>query len=701
MSLFPFSHQLDDTHRTVGDVSDEHKKLTQEDEDYVKYMIDYRKNTGWDEKAKRGMLVYNVLQTFTSEDEVSEIFLGYSRMIIDKGIEQMTEGEPDFDFEPLGPSDHMKTIMWKHLIKKILSDSEYKLHQGTFFRDYFVMGNGVFEVFIDYPERTIRISDGKGGFDSVVVADYRRPKVGVRAVNPMNCWRNPNVDTPSQVPSCLRKRRITWNQFAQSFGRCEGKGFINLDKIAGASHVELSYLQDEIRDVYRIYAKPYGKEIDGKASIENNEYQLGALIFDSSLKIHEKMKDGIVLQSTGMNIPGICSLRWGTFFDKYDDNYSGEHQVYGMGLPERIEGEDTVLQTMFNMNIDNARYANTFALNYQGNNADSYVDTDANRLYGGEVIDGQITPMPLGISRLGDFQVMTEILDRHVIPSVAINHQQMVGDTSKTAFEFAQRIRMANRGAEQRLKRLEAEVFKPVGQLLLANALTTLTVDDYEAMTEGDVEVAKQQIKEGKRTAEDFKDLNTSKPLRKVLHYLPMKGEKIREDFSTTKKRKLDYNAEFTAEGKTTNTLRRDEKMPVDTSYIPLVKEYVYPTEYIEQGLLPDVVVDSKRMLGDMKAQDVQNFQAATNFILQLLETGYDKLDTDKLVQEVLRFANIDDDRILKTDQAQSHMAKLAKHIISKLEEDQLQQIDQPAEGVQMPQVEQGGSLDQLANATI
>jgi len=666
-SNFPFLHEIDPKDRLANQqMPIEDRKLRDQDWEDSRYQIDYRRNTGWDAMAKRGMLIYNVVQTFKPDDEVSRIFLGYTRMIGDKGIEQMTEGEPDFSFEPFGPSDHTKTVIWKHLIKMILSQCDYKLHQEMFARDYFFMGSGVFEVFIDYPTRTLRIPTGDGTFDNVVVPDKRRPKVGVRAVNPMNCWRNPNIDTPSQVPSCLRRRIISWNQFAQEIGRCGIPGkYRNLELIGKGSHVCLWYYQDELRDIYRIYASSFGNESDGKATTPS-ETELGILIFDQPLKLHEEKKDGIVTRSTGLNIPGICSLRWGTFFDAYDKGFAGDHCVYGMGLPQRIEGEDTVLQTIFNMSIDNYRWSSTVALNYRGSDAGSYMDVDANRLYGGELIDGEITPMPLGISRISDTDNMMAMIDRNTIPSTGINHQQMVGDTSKTAFEFAQRIRLANRSAEMRLSRLEVEVFKPVGSLLLANALTMLTVKEYESMTEQEVESARESIKSGKRPKDDYKDLKGEKPEKRTMQYIPMKGEKMREDFSVTKKRQLDYNS-------MERTLIIDKSMKVETSYIPMVEEYVYPAEYVESGLLPDCIVDSKRMLGDMKNQDAANFKMATDALLALMEAGFTNMDLDKYASEILQFAGVDPKRVLKGDEEGSEALTKVKTLL-----DQMQNASQP-----------------------
>lgn len=685
-TLFPFYHQIAATERLADQQpTDQEKEIQDFDWEDSKYMIDYRRNSGWDKQAKRGMAIYNVVQTMTPDDEISRIFIGGTRTQIDRGIEQMTEGEPDFDFEPFGPSDHIKTIIWKHLMRMILSQCEYKMHQEIFFRDYFVMGSGVFEVFIDYPQRTIRIPNDSypDGFEQIVVKDTRRPKVGVRAVNPINCWRNPNIDSPTQVPSCLKRRIMTWNQFAQEFGRCmdaNGKPkYDNLEKIAKGTHVCVYEYQDEVRDVLRRYAKSFGNASDGMATAPAPDSGFGVRIFNQSLKMHEEKKDGIVSRCTGLNIQGMCTLRWGTFFDAYDKSYDGNHSVYGMGLPQRLEGEDTAMQTIFNMNLDNYRWSSTVALNYKGNQADSYMDVDANRLYGGELIDGEITAMPLGIARIADYQAMKETIDEDKITATGINHQQIVGDTSKTAYEFAQRIRQSNRSSEQRLTRLENEVFKPVGQLLLANALTVLTVQEYEDMTEDQVSAARDAIKSGKSTLSDYKDLSGDKPQKKSMTYIPLKGEKIRETFATTKKRKLDYNG-------SENTLIMDKKMNVETSYIPMTEEYVYPTDYISSGLLPDVIVDSKRMLGDMKAQDVQNFQAATNFMLEIMQfemqqTGKTTTDLEKLKAQTLEFAEIDPKDVLNTDSKGSDMLSKVKDIVSQMQ--QPQQQSSPQQNVQ------------------
>ena len=704
---FPFYHVKEEGRIDITDMTRIEREQRDQDFEDSRFMIDYRRNSGWDAKAVRGMRVHNVLQTAKPDDEVSRIFLGYSRTQIDKGVEQMTEGEPDFDFDPYGPSDGKKTIMWKHLLRKVLSDSNYKVHQERFFRDYFVMGSGVFEVYIDYPQRTIRIPDSskESGFDEVIIRDYRRPKVGLRALNPLACWRNPNIEDNTKVPSCLKKRIITWNQFAQDYGRVTlvdgSPKYKNCFKIAKGSHVAIYQYQDELRDILREYAISFGNESDAMAKSPSME-TFGIQIYDKSLKIHEKKVNGVIDRCEGLNVQGMCNMRWGTFFSKYDNNYSGQHGVYGMGLPERIEGEDMVLQTIFNIQLDNFRWQGAVALNYEGSNADSYLDLDSNRLVGGEVIDGKITPMPLGIYRPNDFGSMKEVIDGSVIPATGINHQQIVGDTSKTAFEFAQRIKMASSSAEQRLQRLENEVFKPIGGLLLSGALIELTVDEYEDMTESQAEAAKDNIKSGMNTIDDYKfneeEAGVIKNKRRVKNYVKIAGVKIREDFSKTKRRKMDYNS-------TDNTLIYDSKMEETDSWIPLVKEYFYPMDYAETGILPDVIVDSKRMVKDMKAQRVQDFQSAMSFLMQLKQLGWQGLDDDKVAAKVLEFGEMLPSDLLKDTQEDSETG-LRNQALDKMQkimtgDDTGVQPQIPLDSSAIPTAPQGNALSQVANGTL
>jgi hypothetical protein len=195
---------------------------------------------------------------------------------------------------------------------------------------------------------------------------------------------------------------------------------------------------------------------------------------------------------------------------------------------------------------------------------------------------------------------------------------------------------------------------------LLSGALTELTVDEWEAMTEEEVEAAKQGLKEGTETLDDYKELNGEKPQRRSKQYLKLKGEKIREDFSQTKKRQLKYNPDLT---NNPNTLVYDKNMDTDISYIPVIPEYFYPIGYLQHGFQMDVIVDTKRLLGDLKAQDAQNRKLFNDFLFQMKQFNpeYNKINWDSMVEANAEFADIDlDDALIDTpnDEEASMRAK-------------------------------------------
>ena len=132
---------------------------------------------------------------------------------------------------------------------------------------------------------------------------------------------------------------------------------------------------------------------------------------------------------------------------------------------------------------------------------------------------------------------------------------------------------------------------------------------------------------------------------------------KLREDFTNSKRRRLDFDS-------TENTLVLEKGSPADVSFVPMVEEYVYPAEYSESGLLPDVLVDSKRMLGDMKAQDAQNYKLLTDYLIQLQTTGLIKnVDFDEITREFARFAGVNEDRVLRKEEENKTLEMLKESL--------------------------------------
>lgn len=651
--LLPFYHEKEDSTPL---------KLTKEEEDDlnndwedIKNQREYRDRSI--NKWRWAGSVYNVIQSAQADDRISQITLGWIRSYIDTGIAQMTAGEPEFDYEALGPGDEARTLLWKELVKTAMNRSNFGSHQRIAMTDCHVFGPGVFEVFQQRPFRTIREPVGDG-FKERVIVDHRIPRVGVRSISPFRCTRNPNVSDPNEVGSCTKEEILSWNQFVQKYGRCiDGEGkprYKHIDEIAKGSHVKITIYQDEIRDVYRIYALSYGSKSDGETQVPPE--MLGVPIFDRPLKIHDiYSKKGILERSVGLNIPGMCNLVFLPYADKLNSDFE-THDIYGMGLPEHMEGLDTFMQTAFNMTVDNWRAGNTFLLNYKSPDG-TVPDFDANTYYGGEFVNAEVDVQSMGKDNTVNFDNMYEVIQKLTIPATGININQIAGDTSKTAFEFAQRIEANNKRSEMRLKEWEAGPLKRLGTLLLSACISELTVHDLENIREQDYKKILADIDKGRATRDDF-EFEGGKPVkRKTRFYIDVKG--MKEHF-TKKRTSRTLNADSTE-----NTLVMDTKNPEAIHKIPVTEEYVLPDWYIESGILFDTRVDSKRMITNKNIRDTQAIQSVIQNFMQLIQVDpslVQTVDIPKLFDKILRLADMDADDIIK-DLGTTETGKLLEQI--------------------------------------
>src|SRR5688572_1955293 len=118
MPLLDFYHDKEDDGNVLKLKKDEQRDLDQDWED-IKNQREHRDKEA--QKWKWAGSVYNVVQAAQPDDRISQITLGWIRSYIDTGIAQMTAGEPEFDFEALGPSDEARTLLWKKLVETSMS----------------------------------------------------------------------------------------------------------------------------------------------------------------------------------------------------------------------------------------------------------------------------------------------------------------------------------------------------------------------------------------------------------------------------------------------------------------------------------------------------------------------------------------------------------------------------------------------------
>jgi hypothetical protein len=671
MPLYPFYFEAKDKKNDVVDLTDYEQEKRLQDYEAINNHKEYHRSFH-EQWAKAGAL-YNVLQEGTSDDRISNFYIGLARMIIDTGVGMMTEGQPDYDYDPIGPADVKKMILWKSFVKKIESDCNAKSHYEKWITDMHIFGPSALEVYTQLPMRLKRYEHEDGSIEEKLTRDFRRSKVGIRHRSIWYTYRNPNVTEYDDVPSGGYTEYLTHSQFVQSYANVffpDGKPkYKNIDKVGKGSHYKVEVFFDEIQDAFRIYAIAYGTKPDGKVE-PCHEDELGLPIFDKPLCIYrmeKKLEDGRkVTISNGANVPGMVPLCFGNFNDQLDKDYK-THALYGMGIPQLIDGPEAIMQALFNMTVDNMRLKNTVVVGYEGTDGKSAADFDNLSHYSGTFVDGRINPQSLGIADMQSNSVMWEWLNNICIWVTGINFQQLGGDSSKTAFEFSQRIRANNQRAEKRIRSLENGPLKRAGLLLLSNALSECTVEEWDKLSEGQVEEIAAKIENNEVTAEDYQMENSKPVAKKMQMMIPVQGRKFREDFKGKHKtRKLDYNS-------TENTLIEDPELPGEVSYVPAESKYLLPTGDIESIMQFTVRVDGKRMLGDQRAQDMDTMQKLGDYFTNRfmafanMPDQLPNVDMKKLDQEMLRFAQVEEDKVMQEGDNQSPLMEAADQALETL----------------------------------
>ena len=527
---------------------------------------------------------YNIVQGGSASDDLSRFAIGLSRTIIDTGIAMINEGEPEADFEPLTPSDRKVNVIWNALAKHVLEKSNWRAHQKLWTTDLHIFGSSPLEAFVNPVYR--REGEEAGLF---LIRLAKTARTGLRHRSIWYTFRNANVIDPDDVPSCAYEEFITYGYWNSKFAGREDM-LPEAKQIPVASKYKLTHIFNELDNTYRIYCLPFGKMSEAHFEQYPDDDELGIPIFDKKL--------------TDINPLGMCPLAFGIFNDQLTVNYK-QHSLYGMGIPQLIEGMEMIMEGLFNMTIDNMRLKNTVPIGYQPYQGQSdYPDIDSiGYLDSGRVFPGRFEPMSLGIADLQSNTVLWEWINNLCIWITGYNFQQLGGDTSKTAFEFAQRLKANSNRALARLKGLENGPLKRGFTLLLANSLDQIRKDEWEQVTDMQAKDISALIKSGDTALDDYTFEGGKVKSKRFVEYINVKDYDIQENFSSSKKRKLDST-------KTDNTLEMIEKKGV-TSKVPAVPEYLFPRGDIAQMLAFTTHVVSKTMLGDLRMKDSQAIQAA------------------------------------------------------------------------------------------
>lgn len=614
--------------------------------------------------------LYNLIQNGTN-DSVINWYLGWARIIIGYSVATMTEGQPEFDFEPVGPSDQKTSVLWNALVKHILSKSNWQAHQKLWVIDNHVYGNGALKAYSELPMRRRWFTNGKGEATSRFVRDFRRAKVGLRHRSPFRCMRSHFVSDPDEVPVGIERDILTHNAFAVRFGNAilpDGTKKYDTEGIPLGSHYQVTTLYFEEEDAMRCYVMPFGGKPEDTYQ-EPPEGQLGKCIYNKPLSRY-KFIDGGRSLAGGANVAGMTPLAFSTFEDQLDDDYE-THSVYGMGIPQIIEGPESLMQSLVNQTNLNLTLKNTVPISWEPNNSESpsAAPVDVSEMYSGLMLDGKVLPQPLGVADMGSNQVMWEWLNELSVYLTGINFKQLAGDDLKTAFQAGLRNRQNNQRALSRIRGWEQGPLKRAGILLLSNALSDLTVKEYEEITEDQAKELADKIGQDQMTGEDMTkdqtmnaDGTTSTTYNKRIHFwFPVEGRKYREDFTGKNKTR-------TLDGSVDGTLIEDKDMPGTTSWVPADEKYLFPTGTIESVLQFDCNVDGKHMLGDLKMQDSEMATKAITNAITIAQADPDgvgrEIDWKKLLIAANRPAGFEESDFLKDGEKGSQVLESVRQLL-------------------------------------
>ena len=519
---------------------------------------------------------YNIVQGAQGNDDISRFAIGLSRTIIDTGISMINEGEPEGAFEPLTPADRKINILWDSLMKHILSKSNWRAHQKLWTTDLHIFGSSPLESFVSPVYR--RPGEEPGLF---LIRLAKTARTGLRHRSIWNTYRNANVGDPDEVPSGAFDEVISYGQWVSKFS---GRNDLlpTAKQIPVASKYKMTHIFNELDNTFNLYCLPFGKMAEAQYEQEPDGDELGYPVMKKKL--------------TDLNPLGMCPIIFGTFNDQLTPNYK-QHALYGMGIPQLIEGMEMIMEGLFNMTIDNMRLKNTVPVGYQPYQGQTDVPDLDNIGYmdSGRVYHGTFSPTSLGIADLQSNTVLWEWINNICIWLTGYNFQQLGGDTSKTAYEFAQRLKANSNRAASRLKGLETTLSRG-WTMTLANTLAQISKDEWEQVTDTQAKEIAAMLASGEASLDDYQ-MESGKPKNKrFVEYFPVKDYDIKENFKDSKKRKLD-------ERSTDNTL---EMRPAKgkTSRVAAVPEHLFPRGDIAQMLAFTVKMSTKSMLGDLRVKD-------------------------------------------------------------------------------------------------
>lgn len=574
----------------------------------IKAMDDYY--APYRERWRNNGAIFNLIQQGT-DDVTSNWYMGWARILINHAMAMMTAGNPIGSFKPFGNNDYKMEILVSSLVEYYVNRCNWNAHQRLWIQDILTFGNGVTDSYSDTPMKSIKVMRGEKVVNRIV-QDLRRSKVGIRRKSPFRAMRSHFISDPDDVPFSTDTEEGTWDQLILRYDNVftqNGTKKYDLSQLPVGSHYRIVKIYNETGNCMHMYCTTYGGKPESTVEKCPPIWDLGYPIYEDAMS-HYKFTENGKTEIRGLNSAGMSPLAFATYEDQLDADME-TYATIGMGIPQIIAGPEAVMHGLVNMSIDNERLRSTVPISYEPNSQDSpsALSLDIRDMYSGLVIDGKITPQPLGLSSAGSNQVMWDWLKFIIYQLTGINPEPLTGDSLSTAYQSGLLVRQMNMRAKAKIAAWQSGPLNRAWTVLGANALSRVTVEEWEEITEDDAKRIQEAIKADEMTAEDYQeemDEGVIVHKKRVHTYIPVKGYKLREDF-TGKNKKRTLNAKNIQD----NTLIEDPDMQGDTSHVIASEKYLFPSGAVETVFRYQVGVDASGMLQDLKTQDVEMYKNA------------------------------------------------------------------------------------------
>ena len=631
--------------------------------------------------------LFNLVQVGT-DDVSSNWYMGWARILINHSLAMMTAANPKASFSPRGNQDPKMAILVSALVEDTLRNCNWQSHQRLWIQDLLTFGNGVTESYSERPMRIMKYQRGDKMIDKVV-RDFRRSNVGMRRKSPFRCMRSHFISDPDDVPVSINIEELTWNQFVMKYCNAllpDGTKKYDTEQIPVGASARIIHFYDEIENCYRSYCITYGGKPESTPQSLPGLQELGYPIYDKPLSQYKLIQQGREVIG-GANAMGMSPLAFATLDDQLDQDME-TYSICGMGIPQIIAGPEAVMHGLINMSIDNERLKSTVPISYEPNSQDSpsALDLDVRTMYSGLVIDGKITPTPLGLSSAQSNQVMWDWLKFIIYQLTGINPEPLTGDSLSTAYQSGLLVRQMNMRAKSRISAWENGALRRAITVLGANALSECTVEEWEEITEDDAKRFQESIANDDATAEDYRLTNDNgqKVHEKRVHtMIPVKGYKFTENFKgKNKKRTLNAKNPILE-----NTLVEDPTMQSNTSYVPSDSQYLLQNGDVQTIFQYHVEVDGSGLLLDLKTQDGETMKnAITNAgeLAKLDPAFVQELDLKKIYVKSIEPTGMTEDDVFKIQKDMPPATENFANATAQI--DAQNSIPHPSQNVQQPQ---------------